>query len=186
MANILKRTKCRRRTPGPNRNFQEVALGYTEEQAIDEATRCLNCKHHPCVAGCPVEIDIPAFIMKTAEGKFEEAYQIICQDSSLPAVCGRVCPQESQCEAVCVRGIKGEPVGIGRLERFVADWHIANAQDEPVRCPENGRKVDYRIRRPASPAREVWRAGYAVTVFDLHTAGGVSCQHSRIRLLRIS
>lgn len=159
-----------------NRNFQEVALGYTEEQAIDEATRCLNCKHHPCVAGCPVEIDIPAFIMKTAEGKFEEAYQIICQDSSLPAVCGRVCPQESQCEAVCVRGIKGEPVGIGRLERFVADWHIANAQDEPVRCPENGRKVAIIGSGPAglTCAGSLARMGYAVTVFEaLHTAGGV-------------
>ncbi|MDD4445365.1 MAG: dihydropyrimidine dehydrogenase, partial [Eubacteriales bacterium] len=107
-----------------NCNFQEVALGYTEAMALDEATRCLNCKHSPCIAGCPVEINIPAFIMKTAQGEFEEAYQIIAKDSSLPAVCGRVCPQESQCELVCVRGIKGEPVGIVRLERFVADRHI--------------------------------------------------------------
>ena len=104
-------------------NFNEVATGYTEEMAIDEAMRCLNCKNMPCVAGCPVKIHIPEFIEKIKEGDFEAAYQVINKSSSLPAVCGRVCPQESQCESKCVRGIKGEPVGIGRLERFVADWH---------------------------------------------------------------
>ena len=106
-----------------NRNFKEVALGYTAEIAIDEAKRCLNCKNHPCVSGCPVQIHIPEFIAKMAEGQFEEAYQIIAESSSLPAVCGRVCPQETQCESKCVRGIKGEPVGIGRLERFAADYN---------------------------------------------------------------
>ena len=111
-----------------NSNFLEVALGYTEEQAIDEAKRCLNCKNKPCSTGCPVQIDIPAFIAKVAEGNFAQAYDIITDASSLPAVCGRVCPQERQCESKCVRGKKGEPVAIGRLERFVADWH--NAQPE--------------------------------------------------------
>ncbi|MGN0823287.1 MAG: dihydropyrimidine dehydrogenase, partial [Candidatus Gallimonas sp.] len=109
-----------------NRNFKEVTLGYSEETAIDEAKRCLNCKNQPCVMGCPVNIHIPEFISLVAEGKFEEAYQVINRSSSLPAVCGRVCPQETQCEGKCTRGIKGEPVGIGRLERFVADWHNAN------------------------------------------------------------
>ena len=119
-------------------NFNEVALGYTKEQAIDEAQRCLNCKHRPCVSGCPVQINIPEFIAKVAEGDFEAAYQIIAKDSALPAVCGRVCPQESQCEAKCVRGIKAEPVGIGRLERFVADWHNANATEKAVAPPPTG------------------------------------------------
>src|SRR5665647_418397 len=123
-----------------NGNFLEVALGYTEEQALDEATRCLNCKNKPCVAGCPVEIDIPAFIIKAGEGKFEESYQILAKDSSLPAVCGRVCPQEVQCEKYCVRGIKGEPVGVGRLERFVADWHIDNTKEKPIKPAGNGHK----------------------------------------------
>ena len=122
-------------------NFNEVALGYTKEQAIDEAQRCLNCKNSPCVSGCPVQIDIPAFIARVAEGDFEGAYQIISKDSALPAVCGRVCPQESQCEAKCVRGIKNEPVGIGRLERFVADWHNANATEKAVPPASNGHKV---------------------------------------------
>ena len=111
-----------------NKNFNEVALGYTEEQAIDEAKRCLNCKHKPCVGGCPVKIYIPDFIGKVAEGKFEEAYEIIAKSSSLPAVCGRVCPQENQCEGKCVRGVKGEAVAIGRLERFVADYHNQNCK----------------------------------------------------------
>ncbi|NCB41089.1 MAG: NADPH-dependent glutamate synthase [Clostridia bacterium] len=159
-----------------NSNFQEVALGYTQEQALDEATRCLNCKHSPCIAGCPVEIDIPAFIMKTAEGKFEEAYQIISKDSSLPAVCGRVCPQESQCEMYCVRGIKGEPVGIGRLERFVSDWHIENTKEKPVKPTSNGHKVAIIGSGPAglTCAGDLARKGYDVTIFEaLHTAGGV-------------
>ncbi len=124
-----------------NGNFLEVALGYTEEQAVNEAERCLNCKNKPCVGGCPVAIDIPAFIMKIKERDFEGAYQIIAESSALPAVCGRVCPQESQCESKCVRGIKGEAVAIGRLERFVADWH--NAQENVVinKIESNGHKV---------------------------------------------
>lgn len=159
-----------------NCNFKEVALGYTEELALDEATRCLNCKHSPCVAGCPVEINIPAFIMKTAQGEFEEAYQIISKDSSLPAVCGRVCPQETQCELVCVRGIKGEPVGIGRLERFVADWHIEHVKDKPLKPAPNGHKVAVIGSGPAglTCAGDLAKKGYDVTVFEaLHTAGGV-------------
>ena len=123
------------------RNFDEVALGYTEEQAVDEAARCLNCKHHPCMSGCPVQIDIPAFIARVRERDFEGAYAVLTRQSSLPAVCGRVCPQENQCEGKCVRGIKGEPVAVGRLERFVADWHAAHAQDAPAKPVSNGRRV---------------------------------------------
>ena len=122
-------------------NFDEVALGYEEQTAVDEALRCLNCKNMPCVTGCPVNIHIPAFIEKIKEGDFEGAYQIIAQSSSLPAVCGRVCPQETQCEAKCVRSIKGEPVGIGRLERFVADWHNAYCTDAPAVPTSNGHRV---------------------------------------------
>ena len=122
-------------------NFMEVTTGYTEEVAIDEALRCLNCKHMPCVSGCPVNIHIPEFIRKIKEGDFEGAYQIISLSSSLPAVCGRVCPQETQCESKCVRGIKGEPVGIGRLERFVADWHNAHSDQTPPVAESNGHKV---------------------------------------------
>ena len=122
-------------------NFQEVALGYTKEQAIDEAQRCLHCKNMPCVSGCPVMIHIPEFIAKVAEGDFEAAYQIISADSALPAVCGRVCPQETQCESKCVRGIKGEPVGIGRLERFVADWYRDNIHEMPQKPESNGIRV---------------------------------------------
>ncbi len=114
-----------------NKNFREVALGYSSEQAIDEAKRCLNCKNRPCVSGCPVNIMIPDFIAKMAEGDFEGAYQVIAKSSALPAVCGRVCPQESQCEKLCVRGKKGEPVGIGRLERFAADWHNEHVRGGP-------------------------------------------------------
>lgn len=124
-----------------NKNFSEVALGYTKEQAIDEANRCLNCKHKPCVGGCPVAIDIPAFIAKIKEEDFEGAYEILTKSSSLPAVCGRVCPQETQCESKCVRGIKGEPVAIGRLERFVADWHMQHAEAEAKKPEPNGHKV---------------------------------------------
>ena len=157
-------------------NFNEVALGYTREQAIDEAQRCLHCKHRPCVSGCPVQINIPEFIAKVAEGDFEGAYQIIAKDSALPAVCGRVCPQESQCEAKCVRGIKAEPVGIGRLERFVADWHNANATEKPVRPASNGHKVAVIGSGPAglTCAGDLAKKGYEVTVFEaLHLAGGV-------------
>ncbi len=159
-----------------NKNFKEVALGYTEEQAIDEAKRCLNCKNKPCRTGCPVQIDIPAFIAKVADGDFEGAYKIITESSSLPAVCGRVCPQESQCESKCVRGIKGEPVAIGRLERFVADWH--NAQPEaPVEKPaSNGHKVAVIGSGPSglACASDLAKKGYEVSVFEaLHLAGGV-------------
>lgn len=159
-----------------NKNFLEVALGYTEEQAIDEAKRCLNCKNKPCVNGCPVKIYIPAFIQKVAEGDFEGAYQIISQSSSLPAVCGRVCPQETQCESKCVRGIKGEPVGIGRLERFVADYHNANCKDKPQVPESNGHKVAIIGSGPSglTCAGDLAKKGYKVTVFEaLHLAGGV-------------
>ena len=159
-----------------NKNFLEVALGYTQEQALDEAQRCLNCKNKPCVAGCPVGIHIPDFIAKVAEGDFEGAYQVITQSSSLPAVCGRVCPQESQCEQKCVRGIKGEPVAIGRLERFVADWHNAHTCEAPQRPAPNGHKVAVVGSGPAglTCAGDLAKKGYEVTVFEaLHTAGGV-------------
>ncbi|MBE6531308.1 MAG: NADPH-dependent glutamate synthase [Ruminococcaceae bacterium] len=159
-----------------NKNFDEVALGYTEEQAIDEAKRCLNCKNKPCVGGCPVHIDIPSFIQKVAEGEFEEAYKIITQASSLPAVCGRVCPQETQCEQRCVRGIKGEPVAIGRLERYVADRHNALARKTAEKPESNGHKVAVIGSGPAglACAGELAKNGYEVTVFEaLHLAGGV-------------
>ena len=157
-------------------NFDEVALGYSEEQAIDEANRCLNCKNMPCVSGCPVKIHIPEFIAKIREGDFEGAYQIISRSSSLPAVCGRVCPQEVQCESKCVRGIKGESVGIGRLERFVADWHNTFCTDAPVRPESNGHKVAVVGSGPSglTCAGDLAKRGYEVTVFEaLHTAGGV-------------
>lgn len=159
-----------------NKNFLEVALGYTEEQAIDEAKRCLNCKNKPCVGGCPVQIDIPSFIKETAEGEFEKAYEIISKSSSLPAVCGRVCPQESQCEQKCVRGIKGEPVAIGRLERFVADWHNANSTRKPQKAAPNGHKVAIIGSGPSglTCAGDLAKMGYDVTIFEaLHLAGGV-------------
>ncbi len=158
------------------RNFDEVALGYTEEMAIDEANRCLSCKNMPCVEGCPVRIHIPAFIEKIREGDFEGAYQIITKSSSLPAVCGRVCPQETQCESKCVRGIKGESVGIGRLERFVADWHNTFCTDDPARPAPNGHRVAIVGSGPSglSCAGDLAKIGYEVTVFEaLHTAGGV-------------
>ena len=158
------------------RNFREVALGYTREQAIDEANRCLNCKNTPCVEGCPVKIHIPEFIAKIREGDFEEAYRIITRSSSLPAVCGRVCPQEVQCESKCVRGIKGESVGIGRLERFVADWHNTFSTEAPA-CPEsNGHRVAVVGSGPSglTCAGDLAKKGYEVTVYEaLHTAGGV-------------
>ena len=158
------------------RNFDEVATGYTEEMAIDEALRCLACKNMPCVSDCPVNIHIPEFINKIKEADFEGAYQIIAKTSSLPAVCGRVCPQETQCESKCVRGIKGEPVGIGRLERFVADWHNAHS-DAPVVCEaSNGHKVAVVGSGPSglTCAGDLAKLGYSVTVYEaLHTAGGV-------------
>ena len=158
------------------RNFDEVATGYSEEAAIDEALRCLNCKNMPCVGACPVKIHIPEFIGKIKEGDFEGAYQIIAETSTLPAVCGRVCPQETQCESKCVRGIKGEPVGIGRLERFVADWHNAHSDETPKTAEKNGHKVAVVGSGPSglTCAGDLAKLGYDVTVFEaLHTAGGV-------------
>ena len=157
-------------------NFLEVALGYTAEMAIDEAQRCLNCKHKPCIGACPVKIHIPEFIAKVAEGEFEAAYQIIAQSSALPAVCGRVCPQECQCEGKCVRGVKGEPVAIGRLERFVADWHNEHNTEAPVKPASNGHKVAIVGSGPSglTCAGDLARMGYEVTVYEaLHLAGGV-------------
>ena len=159
-----------------NKNFDEVALGYTAEMAIDEAQRCLNCKNPKCVNGCPVNVHIPEFISKVAEGKFDEAFGVITSTNSLPAICGRVCPQENQCEGQCVRGIKGEPVGIGRLERFVADWHREHTDAKPEIPAQNGHKVAVIGSGPSSltAAGELAKAGYKVTVYEaLHTPGGV-------------
>lgn len=158
------------------KNFSEVALGYSEETAVNEALRCLNCKNMPCVQGCPVNIHIPEFISKIKECDFEGAYEIISKSSSLPAVCGRVCPQEKQCEAKCVRGIKGQPVGIGRLERFVADWHNAHSDNLEIVIKSNGHKVAVIGSGPSglTCAGDLAKKGYKVTVFEaLHTAGGV-------------
>ena len=158
------------------RNFDEVALGYDEAMAIDEAMRCLNCKNMPCVDGCPVKIRIPEFISRIKDGDFESAYQIISQSSSLPAVCGRVCPQETQCESRCVRGIKGESVGIGRLERFVADWHNTFVKETPKKPEANGHRVAVVGSGPSglTCAGALARLGYTVTVFEaLHEPGGV-------------
>ncbi len=159
-----------------NKNFSEVALGYTKEMAMEEARRCLNCKHKPCMDGCPVNVPIPGFIEKVAEGDFDAAYEIITSENALPAICGRVCPQENQCEGKCVRGIKGEPVAIGRLERFVADHHMANAMPVDVKIEKNGKRVAVVGSGPAgiTCAGELIKKGYDVTVFEaLHKAGGV-------------
>ena len=158
------------------RNFDEVALGYSVETAVDEAKRCMQCKNKPCMTGCPVSVPIPAFIAKIAEGEFEEAYEIIKSTNQLPAVCGRVCPQERQCESKCVRGIKGESVGIGRLERFAADFHMANGKDAVTEITPNGHKVAVVGSGPAglTCAGQLAKNGFEVTVFEsLHTAGGV-------------
>jgi len=158
------------------RNFHEVALGYTRDMAISEAKRCLNCKHKPCVSQCPVMIDIPAFIEKVAQGDLEAAYSILSADTALPAVCGRVCPQETQCEQVCVRAKRGESVAIGRLERFVADWHREHSQTKPDKPVLNGHKAAVIGAGPAglTCAGDLAKLGYEVTVFEaLHTAGGV-------------
>ncbi len=159
-----------------NHNFEEVALGYTEEMAISEAQRCLQCKKPKCVEGCPVNVRIPEFIHKVAEGDFLGAYEIITSTNALPALSGRVCPQETQCEAVCVRGVKGEPVAIGRLERFVADWYMKNVNKMPEKVPSNGKKVAVIGSGPSglTCASDLAKKGYEVTMFEaLHTAGGV-------------
>ena len=158
------------------RNFKEVALGYTAEMAIEEANRCLGCKNPKCVEGCPVNVRIPEFIKKVQEGDFKAAYEIITSTNALPALSGRVCPQESQCECKCVRGIKGEPVAIGRLERFVADWYRENVNAMPEKTPSNGKKVAVVGSGPAglTAASDLAKKGYQVTMFEaLHTAGGV-------------
>ena len=159
-----------------NKNFKEVSLGYTKEQAMEEATRCLNCRHQPCKSGCPVGVPIPEFISEVAKGNFEEAYQIITQENALPAICGRVCPQENKCEGKCVRGIKGESVGIGRLERFVADYHRDHGKDQETNVQKNGKKIAVIGSGPAGMtcAGELAKKGYDVTVFEaLHKVGGV-------------
>ena len=159
-----------------NKNFDEVALGYTYDMAVNEARRCLNCKNKPCVSACPVQIDIPAFIERVANEDMEGAFEILSKSTSLPAVCGRVCPQESQCEGKCVRGIKGEPVGIGRLERFVADYHRENCKETPVQPAPNGHKVAVIGAGPSglTVAGDLAKMGYKVTIFEaLHLAGGV-------------
>ena len=159
-----------------NKNFGEVALGYTLEMAVDEAKRCLNCKHKPCISGCPVFIDIPAFIAEVAKGDIEKAYEVLSQQTSLPAVCGRVCPQETQCEGKCVRAVKGESVAIGRLERFVADWHREHCIEKPQPVKSNGKKVAVIGAGPTglTCAGELAKKGYEVTIYEaLHTAGGV-------------
>ncbi len=172
-----------KKTPMPSQeaavrahNFNEVAIGYTAEMAVGEAQRCLNCKNKPCIAGCPVNINIPDFISEIKKGDFEAAYQVITQTSSLPAVCGRVCPQETQCESKCTMGIRFEPVGIGRLERFVADWHNANVCEMPPRPARNGHRVAVVGSGPSglTCAGDLIKKGYDVSVFEaLHTAGGV-------------
>lgn len=159
-----------------NKNFDEVALGYTQEMAIIEAGRCLNCKNSPCVKGCPVNVPIPAFISKLAQGEFEDAYQTIVLENALPAICGRVCPQENQCEGKCVRGIKGEPVAIGRLERFAADYHMRHHKGASDPVQKNGKKVAVVGSGPSglTCAGELVKKGYDVSVFEaLHKAGGV-------------
>lgn len=178
MANMsLEKVKMPEQNPSVRaRNFEEVTLGYTVEMAVEEAERCLNCKHKPCVAGCPVNVRIPEFIRAVAEREFEKAYHIIKSTNSLPAVCGRVCPQESQCEAKCVRGIKGEPVAIGRLERFVADYYMKNFSKPPLVPEKNGHKAAIVGGGPAglTCASDLASLGYDVTVFEaFHTAGGV-------------
>ena len=156
-------------------NFKEVTLGYTAQEAMKEAGRCLNCKNRPCTTGCPVNVRIPEFIAKVSEGEFEQAYDIIKSTNALPAVCGRVCPQENQCEGKCVRGIKGEPVGIGRLERFCADY-MMDKQRSSQRVEPNGHKVAVVGAGPSSltAAGDLAKLGYEVTIYEaFHTAGGV-------------
>ncbi len=159
-----------------NSNFEEVTLGYTEDMAIEEASRCLNCKHKPCINGCPVSVNIPGFIQHIVNKEYDAAYKCITESNLLPAICGRVCPQESQCEAKCVRGIKGEPVAIGRLERFVADYHMEHSLEEPKKTQPNGHKVAIIGSGPSGLACscDLAKLGYEVTIFEaFHTPGGV-------------
>jgi len=175
--NVLKKVPVREQDPNiRNSNFEEVCLGYNQEEAMEEAIRCINCKNAKCISGCPVAIDIPAFIHEVKEGNIEEAYKVIGKSSSLPAVCGRVCPQESQCEEKCIRGIKGEPVSIGKLERFVADWARENNIKPVAPAALNGKKVAVIGAGPAglTCAGDLAKLGYEVTIFEaLHEAGGV-------------
>ena len=178
MANMsLEKIKMPEQAPDVrNKNFKEVSLGYTEEMAIEEAQRCLNCKHKPCVSGCPVNVRIPEFIAEVAKGGFMAAYKVITSTNALPAVCGRVCPQESQCESKCVRGMKGEAVAIGRLERFVADWYMKNCDELPEKPASNGKKVAVIGSGPSALAcaGDLAKQGYEVTMFEaFHKAGGV-------------
>ncbi|MDY6222218.1 MAG: NADPH-dependent glutamate synthase [Candidatus Alectryocaccobium sp.] len=177
MADVLKKVPVREQDPKVRAtNFEEVCYGYNKEEAMEEATRCINCKNAKCIQGCPVSIDIPAFIKEVKEGNIKEAYQIISHSSALPAVCGRVCPQESQCEGKCIRGIKGEPVSIGKLERFVADWAREQGIKPETEAEKNGHKVAVIGSGPAglTCAGDLARIGYDVTIFEaLHKAGGV-------------
>ena len=174
---VLKRVPIKEQEPKVRAaNFEEVCLGYTKEEAMEEASRCINCKNAQCIKGCPVGIDIPAFIQQVKEGNIEKSYQVIAESSALPAVCGRVCPQESQCEGKCIRGIKGEPVSIGKLERFAADWAGENGIKPAPAGEKNGRKVAVIGSGPAglTCAGDLARLGYDVTIFEaLHEAGGV-------------
>ena len=174
---VLKRIAIAEQEPQVRaKNFEEVCLGYTEEEAMAEASRCLNCKNPKCVGGCPVSINIPAFIQEVKNGDFEKAYEIISESSALPAVCGRVCPQETQCEGQCIRGIKGEAVAIGKLERFVADWAREHGIQPKAKAAKNGHKVAVIGAGPSglTCAGDLAKDGYDVTIFEaLHEAGGV-------------
>ena len=177
MEERLKRIPVREQDPKERaKNFKEVCLGYNEDEAVREAKRCLNCKNPRCVEGCPVSIDIPGFVKEVSEGNFEEAAKVISKYSALPAVCGRVCPQESQCEGKCVLGIKGDALSIGKLERFTADWSMENDVDLSEKEPKNGKKVAVIGSGPAglTCAGDLAKKGYDVTIFEaLHKAGGV-------------
>lgn len=177
MADVLKKVPVREQDPKVRAtNFDEVCYGYNQDEAIEEAARCIHCKNAKCIGGCPVGINIPDFIAQVKEGNIEGAYQIISESSALPAICGRVCPQESQCEGKCIRGIKGEPVSIGKLERFVADWARENGIKPTPAAQKNGHKVAVIGSGPAglTCAGDLARMGYDVTIFEaLHKAGGV-------------
>ncbi len=177
MADVLKKVPVREQAPKVRAaNFDEVCLGYNKEEAMEEAARCINCKNAKCVTGCPVNINIPGFIHEVKEGNFEEAYRIISESSALPAICGRVCPQESQCEGKCIRGIKGEPISIGKLERFVADWARENGIKPTAPAEKNGKKVAVIGSGPSglTCAGDLAKLGYDVTIFEaLHEPGGV-------------